>query len=88
VAGNRTLRWRLFGPRLPTTRSRTRIGWMPPSIDPRLHRRHSRLLSGFARAEWHPRVVAGMSSLLAYLLPNPEHSTAARSPGADQDQAL
>jgi hypothetical protein len=36
-------------------------------------------MSGFAGAEWHPRAVAGMSSLLAYLLPDPEHSTAARS---------
>ena len=36
-------------------------------------------MSGFAGADWHPRPVTGMSSLLAYLLPDPEHSTAARS---------
>ena len=36
-------------------------------------------MSGFAGAEGHPRAVAGISSWLAYLLPDPEHSTAARS---------
>jgi hypothetical protein len=36
-------------------------------------------ISGFAEAEWHPRAVVGMSSFLAYLLPDPEHSTAART---------
>jgi hypothetical protein len=36
-------------------------------------------ISGVAKAGWHPRAVAGISSWLAYLLPDPEHSTAARS---------
>lgn len=34
---------------------------------------------GFAPAEWHLRAVVGQSSFLAYLLPDPEHSAAARS---------
>jgi hypothetical protein len=34
---------------------------------------------GFAGAEWHPRAVVGMSSWLAFLLPDPERSMAARS---------
>src|ERR1035441_1205638 len=36
-------------------------------------------MSGFARAEWHLRAVANMSSLAASLLPDPEHSAAASS---------
>lgn len=35
--------------------------------------------SGFVGSGWHSRAVAGMSPSLAYLLPDPEHSTAARS---------
>ena len=36
-------------------------------------------MSGACEPGWHPRVVAGMNAVLAYWLPDPEHSVTART---------